>query len=75
MYRPIETMPDNGDVVSVLTRASNVRGCRFVDGVRQYRSVHREWFDADKSGDPPLQWWDGAIPGSRSGRYRYVDNR
>lgn len=71
-YRPIDTMPADGWVRSCLTRAANVRGCRVMDGVRQYRSVHGEWFDADASYDPPVQWWDGSVPGAPSGRYRYA---
>ena len=70
-YRDMDSMPD-GPCVSVLTRACNVRGCRLINGVPHYRSVHGEWFDATRY-DPPQKWWDGPIPGSRSGRYRYPE--
>lgn len=54
MYREdLENMPD-GPTVSVLTRAFNIRGCRLIDGVPHYRSVHGEWFDARKW-DPPIK--------------------
>lgn len=68
----LENMP-NGPTVSVLTRASNVRGCRLIKGVPHYRSVHGEWFDAVKSIDPPVKWWDGPVPGSETGRYYYPE--
>lgn len=74
MYRPIETMPDDGYVHSVLTRAKNVRGCMIINGRPHYRSVHKEWFDATRE-DPPEMWWDGAIPGAKSGRYLYAENK
>lgn len=67
----IENIPV-GPTVSVLTRAANVRGCRMIDGVPHYRSVHGEWFDARKY-DPPVKWWDGPIPGSKTGRYYYPE--
>lgn len=70
-YRDMDSMPD-GPVVSVLTRAYNIRGCRLINGVPHYRSFHGEWFDATKS-DPPQKWWDGPIPGSKTGRYEYPE--
>lgn len=68
----LENMPD-GPTVSVLTRASNIRGCRLINGRPHYRNVHGEWFDASREGDPPVKWWDGPVPGSRSGRYYYPE--
>lgn len=73
MYRPIETMPRDGLVRSVRTRANNVRGCRFANDRYEYRSVHKEWHDT--TWDPPLEWWDGEVPGAKSGAWRYVENK
>lgn len=67
----LENMPV-GPTVSVLTRAANIRGCRLIDGVPHYRSVHGEWFDARKW-DPPVKWWDGPVPGAPTGRYYYPE--
>lgn len=62
-YQPIETIPSDC-IVSVLTRASNVRTCwSRADGKMFYRNVHGTWFIADN--DPPQMWWDGPVPGWR----------
>jgi hypothetical protein len=71
-YRDMDSMPD-GPVVSVMTRAFNIRGCRLIDGVPHYRSVHGAWFPATAEGDPPQRWWDGSVPGSKTGRYYYPE--
>jgi len=71
MYQPIKSMPRDGLVRSVLTRAKNVRGCRWSNDRYEYRSVHREWHGTDF--DPPELWWDGPVPGAESGAYEYRD--